>query len=256
MHVDPANRLVADALEAEWNAKLRALTEAQAEYERLRQEDHLTIDDAQHERIASLASDFPRIWRDPATPGREKKRMIRLILEDVVLIKRNEIVMHVRFKGGATESFTLPLPLSAPMLRKTDAEAVSEIDRLLEHHTQMEIVAILNNNGFISGTGQPFNLMMVTNIRRNYHLKDRFARLRDRGLFTIDEMADRLGIAPCVVKDWRHKGLLPAHRYNDKDQYLYESPADDLPGKFKKKRPYMLAKTSQVAPAKGVQYEA
>lgn len=164
--------------------------------------------------------------------------------------------MHVRFKGGATKSFTLPLPLSAPMLRKTDAEVVSEIDRLLEHHTEMEIVTILNQKGFMSGTGQLFNPMMVTNIRRNYHLKDRFTRLRDRGMFTIDEMAERLGIAPCVVETWRAKGLLRGHRYNDKDQCLYEPPADDLPGKFKKKRPYTLGKASQVAPAKGVQYEA
>jgi len=31
MHVDPANRLVADSLEAEWNARLRALDEARGE---------------------------------------------------------------------------------------------------------------------------------------------------------------------------------------------------------------------------------
>ena len=61
MHVDPANRLVADSLEAEWNNKLRALTEAQAEYERLKQTDRVAIDDEQRNRIAALASDFPRI---------------------------------------------------------------------------------------------------------------------------------------------------------------------------------------------------
>lgn len=88
MHVDPANRLVADALEAEWNSKLRALNEAQEEYERLRQADRLAIDAAQRARIAALASDFPRLWQDPRTPDREKKRMVRLLLEDVTLLKR------------------------------------------------------------------------------------------------------------------------------------------------------------------------
>src|SRR5262249_23274510 len=82
MHVDPATRLVADALEAEWNNKLRALNQAQEEYQRRRQADQLTIDNAQRERIAALATDFPRVWQDPRTPDREKKRMIRLILED------------------------------------------------------------------------------------------------------------------------------------------------------------------------------
>jgi DNA invertase Pin-like site-specific DNA recombinase len=255
MHVNPANRLVADTLEAEWNEKLRALNEEQEEYERLRQADHLSIDSAQRARIATLIGDFPRLWQDPQTPDREKKRMIRLLLEDVTLVKRDEIVVNVRFKGGATKSFTLPLPLSAPLLRKTDAAIVAEIDRLLDHHTEMEIATILNQNGFLSGTGQPFNPMIVTNIRRNYHLPHRFTRLRNRGMLTIEEMAARFDIALGVVKTWRDKGLLRAHRYNDKDQCLYEVPADDLPGKFKKKQPYLFAKASAVAPAKGVQYE-
>lgn len=82
LHVDPANRLVADALEAEWNSKLRALNDAQQEYERLCQTDHQTMDGAQRARIAALARDFPRLWQDPKTPDRERKRMVRLLLED------------------------------------------------------------------------------------------------------------------------------------------------------------------------------
>jgi len=256
MHVDPAHRLVADTLEAEWNSKLRALSDAQNEYERLRQADHLTIDDAQRTRIATLIGDFPRLWQDPQTPDREKKRMVRLMLEDVTLIKRDNIAVCVRFKGGATNSFTLPIPLNAHQLRKTDATVVAEIDRLIDSYTDIEIAAILNDHGHLSGSGQPFNPMMVTNVRRHYHLRDRFARLRSRGMLTIEEMAERLGIAESAVKDWRDKGLLHALRYNDKDQCLYEPPADDLPGKFKKKRPYVLAQASAGAPVKGVQYEA
>jgi DNA invertase Pin-like site-specific DNA recombinase len=256
MHVDPANRLVADALEAEWNSKLRSLNEAQEEYERLRQADRVAVDEAQRARIAALASDFPRLWQDPRTPDRERKRMVRLLLEDVTLLKREQILVHVRFKGGATKSFSQPLPVGAPLLRKTPAAVVREVDRLLDHHTETEIATILNDHGLRSGTGQAFTPMTVTNIRRNYGLRDRFQRLRDTGLLTIDEMAERFGIVRCVVKDWRDKGLLRAHRYNDKGQCLYEPPADDLPGKFKKKRPYLVAKAIKLGSAKGVQCEA
>ncbi len=83
-----------------------------------------------------------------------------------------------------------------------------------------------------------------------------FQRLRERGLLTMEEIAKRLGIVPCVVKKWRAKGLLVAHRYNDKGQCLYEAPPDDLPGKFKKKGPYLVAKAISVASADEVQYEA
>jgi DNA invertase Pin-like site-specific DNA recombinase len=256
MHVDPAHRLVADSLEAEWNNKLRALNDAQQEYERLRQTDCFVMDEAQRTRITTLASDFPRLWGDPKTPDREKKRMVRLLLEDVTLSKgERQILVQVRFKGGAIQSLTSPPPLGAPELRKTDQAVVREVDRLLDAHTETEIAAILNERGLRSGSGQPFTPMSVINIRRHYGLRDRFQRLRDTGLLTVDEMAERLGIVPCVVKAWRDKGLLRAHRYNDKDQCLYEPPSEDLPGKFKKKRPYLLGQSTTFTPVKGVQYE-
>jgi hypothetical protein len=110
----------------------------------MRQQNHLTIDEAQRTRIAELANDFPRLWQHPQTPDRERKRMIRLLLEDVTLIKRDQISVHVRFKGGVVKTLTLPLPLSAPQLRKTDEAVIQEIDRLLDHHTEREIAAIFN----------------------------------------------------------------------------------------------------------------
>ncbi len=256
MHVDPANRLVADTLEAEWNSKLRALSEAQQEYERLRQADHLAINEAQRARITALASDFPRLWQDPKTPDRERKRMVRLLLEDVTLLKGEQIQVHVRFKGGVLNSLSLPAPLSAPYLRQTPAAVVAEVDRLLDQHTNREIATILNEKGLRSGMGRPFTVMTIINIRRHYGLRDRCQRMCDLGLLTIQQIAARLGIAASAVKDWRDRGLLRGHRYNDKGQCLYEAPEDDLPGKHKRKRAYLVAKENVRASAKGVQCEA
>jgi DNA invertase Pin-like site-specific DNA recombinase len=256
MHVDPANRLVADTLEAEWNSKLRALNDAQEEYERRRQVDRKAVDEAQKARVASLASDFPRLWKDPQTPDREKKRMVRLLLEDVTLVKREQISAHVRFRGGAIASFLLPLPVGAPVLRKTPEAIVLEIDRLLDKHTESTVATMLNERGLRSSTGQAFTAMAIIKLRGRCGFRTHFQRLRDRGLLTMDEIARRLGVVSCVVKDWRNKGLLVAHRYNDKGQCLYEPPPDDLPGKFKKKQPYLAAKSNTLDPDRGVQCEA
>src|SRR5215813_14056737 len=92
LHVDPANRLVADALEADWNAKLRNHVEAQQEYERQRQIDRLLLNEEQRARLATLARDFAELWRDARTPDRERKRMTRLLIEDVTLSKGTEIL--------------------------------------------------------------------------------------------------------------------------------------------------------------------
>lgn len=151
--VDPDHRLVADALEADWNDKLRALTQAQEEYERLREADGQVINGKQRNEICALATDFPRLWRDPRTPFREKKRMVRLLIEDVTLLKSDTVTAHTRFRGGATETLHLALPRSAAEIRRTDAAVVQRINELLDHHTEGEIAALLNAEGRRSGEG-------------------------------------------------------------------------------------------------------
>jgi hypothetical protein len=229
MQVDPDNRLVADELEAEWNRRLRALIDAQEEYERQRQADHAVLDEAQRTRILALASDLPALWAAPTTPSRERKRMLRLLVEDVTLHKGEQLTAHVRFRGGATTTLTLPLALSAWQLRQTSSEVVAAVDTLLDHHTDAQIAILLNERGHQSGTGKPFQPMTVYRIRREYLLRSRYHRLRTAGMLDMEEMATRLGVMPDTIKVWRRAGLLRCHAYNDKGQHLYEPPGNDAP---------------------------
>ena len=86
MQVDPDNRLVADELEAEWNSKLRAHSEAQQGYEKRREHDRAVLDQEQRTRILALATDVPQLWREPSTADRDRKRMARLLIEDVKFV--------------------------------------------------------------------------------------------------------------------------------------------------------------------------
>ena len=83
MQVDPNNRLVADELEADWNIKLRALAEARQHYEQDRQTDQMKLDDQTKAKILALATDFPQVWHASQTSSQERKRMVRLLIEDV-----------------------------------------------------------------------------------------------------------------------------------------------------------------------------
>lgn len=231
MQVDPENRLVADALEAEWNAKLRALTEAQEEYERQRKSDSALLSEEQKAQIRDLAGDFPRLWRNQATPQRERKRMVRLLIEDATLLRGQEITAHVRFRGGTTSTLRVPLPLPAWKLRQTDAAVVAAIDRLLDDHTDREIASILNERGYRSGEGKRLDRRMVMVIRKAYRLKSRYDRLRERGLLNAQEMAERLGVSRSTVNVWCRRGLLNAVVYNDKGQRLFEPPGPHAPRK-------------------------
>jgi DNA invertase Pin-like site-specific DNA recombinase len=232
IRVDPDNRLVADSLEAEWNDKLRALSAAQHDYERQRRADQTMLDEKHRAQILALAADFPQLWCDPNTPDRERKRMVRLLLEDVTLSKTDHIAVHVRFRGGATQSLHLPAPRLYCDIRRHPPELIAEIDDLLDDHSLREIAAILNERGLRSAGGTvPFNPGTISQLRRRYQLKSRYQRLREKGMLTMREINTRLGICPDTVKKWARCGLLRAHAYNEGDACLYEDPGPNLPNK-------------------------
>ena len=234
MNVDPDNRLVADSLEAEWNQALRALADAKDHSEKHSEADRAGLSDAQCAAIAALARDFPRLWNDPHTPQRERKRMARLLIADVTLLKDKELRVQVRFNGGTTHTVTLHLPKSAWMLRQTSDTVVREIDRLLDGHTDAEIAESLNSHGMTSGEGKPFSRLIVRRIRINYELESRYSRLRARGLLSVDEIASSLGVCRATIKLWRRAGLLAAYRCDDKGEYLFERPGPDTRVKYQR----------------------
>jgi len=222
--VDPAHRLVADALEADWNDKLRQLDALEREHDRQRQADQGLLSEEARQRILGLAQDFRRVWSDPATVPLERKRMVALLIEDVTLVKAQEIRIHVRFRGGRTTSLTVERPKSMALVRKTPPEVVSALDRLLETHTDHEAAGALNEGGYHNWRGQPFTAKKVSLVRRTYGLKSRFERLRARGLLTGVEMARRLGVSTTTVHALGRAGLLHRQLYGSPVRCLYEPP--------------------------------
>jgi DNA invertase Pin-like site-specific DNA recombinase len=233
MKVDPENRLVADELEAEWNRKLRELEQAQQAYEDRAKSETAVITPDQRASVLALATDFPKLWSSPHTSDRERKRMLRLLIEDVTLIKDKDVAVHIRFRGGATQTLNMSRPAPAWQLRQTPAQIVAEIDQLLNGHSEREVAEILNQRGLRAGNGGNFTGRIIDYIRRTYKLPNRYARLRARGLLTQKEMARKLRVLPLTIRVWRRQGLLRAHPYTERNDYLYEPPGPDAPVKGK-----------------------
>jgi DNA invertase Pin-like site-specific DNA recombinase len=227
--VDPDNRLVADTLEADWNETLRALQAAQDEYERQTAAANATLTEERKRQIRQLASDFPKLWNNPATPAQERKRIARLLIEDVTLARTDQIQLHVRFRGGQTTTLTLPRALNAWEARQTPADTLAEIDRLLDQHTDAEVAAALNQTGHRSGTNRQLTRTMIVKLRHSNGLPSHRQRLLARGLLTQDQIAERLGVSPKTIHAWRRAGLLNAHRANDRNDWLYEPPTPGDP---------------------------
>ncbi|MBI9019115.1 MAG: recombinase family protein [Phycisphaerae bacterium] len=257
MKVDPNNRLVADQLEADWNVRLRELTEAQEDYQKQRQKSLEIFDKQMEDKVLSLADNFSQVWNNSATPMRERKRMIQLLIEDVTLVKNHVIKAQIRFRGGAEKVFTIPIPLNSGQERKTDADIVKRIDQLLDNMTEQQIASQLNIEGYKTGMGKTFSSRIVAKIRKAYNLKSRFTRLRESGMLTSAEMANELSVHSGTVKTWTKHGFLRACKYNSKDS-LYELIAGEKPVKMQgtKLLERKLLNKFTAERANEVQYEA
>jgi hypothetical protein len=201
-----------------------ALQAAQDEYDRQTAAASITLDERRKAQIRQLASDFPKLWTDPATPARERKRIARLLIEDVTINKSDQIHLHVRFRGGQTTSLTIPIPPNSWQARQTDPDTFKLLDQLLDDHTDRETAQQLNNAGCLTGTGKPFTAHIVLHIRRAHDLPAHADRLRARGLPTITETADALGVHTSTIHAWHRAGLLTAHKANDKNERLFDPP--------------------------------
>jgi hypothetical protein len=220
--VDPDNRLVADSLEADWNDALRALQTAHEDYERASAAARIALTDEVKQQISSLATDFPGLWSNPNTPQRDRKRMVRLLVDDVTLHKTDRIHLHVRLRGGQTRSLTIEIPPTAWQARQTRPDTVAALDRLLDTHTDAEAAEMLNSAGRRSGENKPFTAGIVIHLRQKYHLLSRAERLRAQGLLTTTELAQRLRVHPSTIKSWTKAVILNSHKANDKNERLYQ----------------------------------
>lgn len=235
MSVDPQYRLVAATLEAEWNDKLRELDQEQQEYERQCQKERRIFRSEGIENVKALASDFPRLWKDERISARDRKRMVRLLIQDVALKKEEKenkhsysISVKVRFRGGMIKTLNVPGPKKVWQKQKTSEKIVSQIDRLLNHHVQSEVADILNKSGLLSLRGRPFTAAIIYNIQRQYRLKSRYERLRENNLLTLEEISAKMQISKVAVKKLEKSNMIKSYNCTDKRKKLYECPDNDF----------------------------
>lgn len=222
MQVDPENRLVADTLEKEWNDKLKTHKEACVEYERQRQTEVHKIDNDIKNKIMLLTSDFPVIWNDPKTSYREKKKLVRLMIEDVTLLRDRDIQIHIRFKGGNTRSLSLPIPFKDFV----SPELVKKVDKLLDSYTYSQLADLLNEQGCNNKNDNGFNARRVKYIRQKYGLKTRRDRLKEKGLLTLQELSNMLCVKRGKLSSDLNKNILKLKKYKlcDYNYFMYEKP--------------------------------
>ena len=206
--VDPSNRLVAGTLETRWEEALHKLEELQRQREELLGTQTRVVTPEQRARVLALAQDLPRLWNAPSTSARDRKRMLRLLIEDITVEpdpQRRAVVLHLRWRGGVCEDIPVDLP---PEKIRTSSVLLNRIRELTPTARDAQIASILNEEGLRTARGKPFTRARVWTIRRGQEVAA--AAGRTYGELSVAEVAARLAVTNRQVRDWLALGKLEA----------------------------------------------
>lgn len=211
--VDPDNRLVARGLEGEWERCLRERDQAKAELARRQQQRPQALDAAARHALLRLGGDVERIWSAATTTPRDRKELLRTLLEDVTIaVHRDAYRAHLtlRWRGGTLTELDVDLPRSRPATVRTDEATVALVRRLAAHYPDDVIAGILNRQDRITARGHRFTANHVGNLRRHWKIP-RFeppAAPVDGELVNVRQAAAILGTAPSTIHRWLNDGII------------------------------------------------
>jgi hypothetical protein len=153
----------------EWENRLRDLAAAEAELRRREQQRPNPMSPEQLKRIQTLGSDIRQVWTAPAITDRDRKELLRTLLEEVILnLKRAEGHAHLtlRWRGGAITVLDVAVPRFKPMGPRTNEDTISLLRRLAALYPDEVIAGILNRQGRQTATGERFTANQVGSLRR------------------------------------------------------------------------------------------
>jgi DNA invertase Pin-like site-specific DNA recombinase len=211
--VDPENRLVARGLEAEWEQRLRQLEAVREELTRREQQRPHALRAEERAAIRLLGTDLKSVWSAPTTSDRDRKELLRALLEEVIIaLQRDEFRAHLtmRWRGGAITQLDVPIPRFQPMGPRTDEDTISLLRRLATLYPDDVIAGILNRQGRKTATGERFTANQVGSLRR-YRKIPRFQPSAEppRGeLATIRKAAKILGLNTSTIHRWLADGFI------------------------------------------------
>jgi DNA invertase Pin-like site-specific DNA recombinase len=211
--VEPENRLVARGLESEWEQRLRDLAAAEAELATRERRRPRELKSEEREAIRVLGADLERVWTAPTTTDRDRKQLMRTLLDEVIVgVERAEArcELTLRWRGGAVTELRIPLPRSNYKPVRTDDDTVELVRRLAVHYRDATIAGILNRQGRRSARGERFTATKVQGLRHHRGIPC-FQPPTDApegALATVQQAAAILGVVPATVHRWLADGFI------------------------------------------------
>ena len=213
--VDPDNRLVARGLEREWETALRELADAEAELARRATARPKTLTPQEKQAILALGDDLGAVWHAPTTTGKDRKQLLRTLLDEVNITRRDDPGPHadlvLRWKGSAISELTVPLRRRQPAIR-TDEDTIDLIRRLAVHYPDAVIAGILNRQHRRTARGLSYTASRVQSLRYHWHIPchqpEGNGQAPEGEPLNVTAAARQLDIAPSTLLRWLNDGFI------------------------------------------------
>jgi len=213
--VDPRNRLVAAELERRWNEALARAADLEAELLRL-DEEAGPPGPEEREAIMALGRRFEHVWRSDDCPVELKKRIVRTVVEELVVDEDEEagtLGFVVHWKGGCHTAYEMARP-RAGQGERTSQEDIDIIRTLAVRYGDGEIARVLTKLGRRTGKGNRWNQDRVKSARCRAKppIPGRSATLVDPEVLTLNGAARHCGVSDTTITRLVKRGLLTNHQ--------------------------------------------
>jgi len=214
---DPENRLVTAELERRWNLSLQHVRDIET-----RIEQHIAEIDqgpvVTREDFDQLASQLESIWTDPSTSARLKKRIVRALLEEVLVdvdSSAGELILTLHWKGGVHTELHLPRRRRGQCGTQTSRELIEAITVLARISSDDIIASVLNRNGHLTGRANRWTRERVTSLR-SHHRIPCYKSDEQQPWINLTDAAALLDISPRTLRLAIDRGEIPAdHPFAD-----------------------------------------
>jgi len=219
-NVDPANRLVAATLERQWNDAIARAEEVKRESVLHRSNKPTVPTDAQKNDLLSLAKNFRSVWNAPTTQAKDRKRILRLLLKDITIERlphAKQIVLHLRWQGGACEDIPISIPPTYSDRIRYPDKMIDKVRVLSKDLSDHQIVSELNKEGVVSATGKRFTPSMIKWIRYKHQIPGPVLSLPEE--LTVHQVATKFAVSRNVVYYWIERNVVAVRRPKGGAQY-------------------------------------
>jgi DNA invertase Pin-like site-specific DNA recombinase len=214
---DPDNRLVAGALEKRWDDALAAVQEVEHAYAAACRTDLAPLTEAEQQGLQQLAGDLQALWEAPTTSMADRKRLLRLAIQEVTVTvqstKPRSARLTILWSGGLTTNQTVTCRPTGwhCMTSSTVVDRLRELAQTLPDH---QIAEQLNAEGIRTQTGKQWTYARVASIRKQHRIPTNCPidtageSARGDGLLPVRLAAERLGVSLSLIHVWIQHGVL------------------------------------------------